>query len=231
MGTEEREPAAAPPDAAAGLVYDRRNANLGTDRGRALLAASLRDHGAGRSILADKHGQIIAGNKTLAASADLGLPVRIVESDGSELIVVKRTDLDLDSATDRGARELAYLDNRVAELDLSWDSDTLLADQADGLDLAAIGFDDADLAALLGQPLPDFDAAAEWQGMPEYAHDDLQPVKQIVVSFAHADDVARFARLVEQNVTMGTKSIWYPAAEIGHYKDTAYVEAGRGDGA
>jgi hypothetical protein len=45
------------------LAPDKRNANRGTVRGRALLEDSLRRYGAGRSILADKHGNIIAGNK------------------------------------------------------------------------------------------------------------------------------------------------------------------------
>jgi hypothetical protein len=130
----------------ASLKPDTRNANKGTVRGRALLEDSLRRHGAGRSILADKHGNIIAGNKTLEASADIGLPVRIVQTDGTELVVVQRTDLDLDT---EGARSLAYLDNRVAELDLDWDVAELLADRDAGLDLAAVGFDADELAALL----------------------------------------------------------------------------------
>lgn len=129
------------------LTPDKRNANKGTPRGRALLEDSLRRYGAGRSILADKHGQVIAGNKTLESAADIGLPVRFVESDGTELVVVRRTDLDLD--TDKAARELAYADNRVAQLDLDWDLDALLADRDAGLDLAAIGFSAAELAELL----------------------------------------------------------------------------------
>ena len=44
---------------------DSRNANKGTERGLALLDKSLRQYGAGRSILVDKNGRVIAGNKTL----------------------------------------------------------------------------------------------------------------------------------------------------------------------
>lgn len=129
------------------LTPDKRNANKGTLRGRALLEDSLRRYGAGRSILADKHGQVIAGNKTLESAADIGLPVRVIETDGTELVVVRRTDLDLD--TDKSARELAYADNRVAALDLDWDVEALLADRDAGIDLAAVGFDAHELAALL----------------------------------------------------------------------------------
>jgi hypothetical protein len=47
------------------LTPDPRNANKGSERGTGMLEHSLRSYGAGRSILADKHGVIIAGNKTL----------------------------------------------------------------------------------------------------------------------------------------------------------------------
>ena len=77
------------------LGADPANANKGTDKGRALVAQSLLECGAGRSILADKDGTVIAGNKTLEAARKLGLPVRVVESTGEELVVVRRTDLDL----------------------------------------------------------------------------------------------------------------------------------------
>lgn len=46
------------------LAPDARNANKGTERGNAMIENSLRQFGAGRSILLDRHGRIIAGNKT-----------------------------------------------------------------------------------------------------------------------------------------------------------------------
>lgn len=118
------------------LQPDRRNANKGTERGLKALDHSLRQYGAGRSILVDKHGRIIAGNKTTERAADLGLEdVIIVPTDGTKLVAVQRTDLDLE--TDKAARELALADNRVSELDLAWDVDQLLADVQDGVDLGA----------------------------------------------------------------------------------------------
>lgn len=84
------------------LRLDPHNANKGTDRGRAMVAASLEECGAGRSILADKDGTVIAGNKTLEAARKLGLPVRVVETNGEELVVVRRTDLSIDE--ERGRR-------------------------------------------------------------------------------------------------------------------------------
>lgn len=105
---------------------DKRNANRGTERGRKLLAESLSRLGAGRSIVVDKHGTAIAGNKTLEEAQAQSLKTMEVETDGSTLVVVKRTDLDLE--TDIKARELAFADNRVAELDLDWDMEVLKTD-------------------------------------------------------------------------------------------------------
>ena len=128
------------------LRLDPHNANKGSDRGREMVASSLEECGAGRSILADRDGTVIAGNKTLAAARALGLPVRVVESDGGELIVVQRSDLLL--GVDEKARRLAYLDNRASELGLAWNTDQLLADLQGGVDLAGI-FDRDELAELL----------------------------------------------------------------------------------
>jgi len=55
------------------LTPDTRNANKGTDRGRKLVKESLRKYGAGRSILIDKAGNVIAGNKTLEGAKAVGL--------------------------------------------------------------------------------------------------------------------------------------------------------------
>jgi hypothetical protein len=95
------------------LQPDKRNANKGTERGLKALDHSLRQYGAGRSLLVDKHGRIIAGNKTAQAAADIGLEdVIVVHTDGTKLVAVQRDDLDLEQ--DKAARELAYADNRVA---------------------------------------------------------------------------------------------------------------------
>ncbi len=136
------------------LKLDPHNANRGTDRGRRAVADSLAECGAGRSILVDRDGTVIAGNKTLEAAQAMGLPVRVVESSGDELVVVQRTDLVLDDAEDQRARRLAYLDNRAGQLGLEWDTDQILADLEAGVDFEGL-FDGAELNALLEQ-IPDF---------------------------------------------------------------------------
>lgn len=116
------------------LKFDPRNANKGTERGRKALASSLKQFGAGRSILVDKNGVVIAGNKTLAQAIARGdKDVTVVKTDGSKIIAVQRTDLDLRDAKAKG---LAIADNRVGELDLDWDKDALAAIMKD-VDLSA----------------------------------------------------------------------------------------------
>ncbi len=132
------------------LKYDDHNANKGTERGRELLEQSVTELGAGRSILSDKKGKIIAGNKTLAAAQKAGLKVRIVTTSRDELVVVQREDLDLDDPAGE-ARRLAYLDNRVAEIDLAWDVNVIAQDAASGLDFDALGFLDKELQKILVQ--------------------------------------------------------------------------------
>ena len=80
---------------------------------------SLQELGAGRSILIDKNGNIIAGNKTQEAAKKAGIKkVRIIETTGDELVAVKRTDVDIDSEQ---GRELAMLDNLTQQVNLKWD--------------------------------------------------------------------------------------------------------------
>jgi len=101
------------------LIPDDKNANLGTDRGRELLESSLSEYGAGRSILVDKNLRIIGGNKCIEQAENLNMDnVIVVQSDGSKIIAVQRTDLDL--TKDKKARKLAYADNRIAQIDLQW---------------------------------------------------------------------------------------------------------------
>jgi hypothetical protein len=55
------------------LILDEKNANKGTKRGRELLAQSLGNYGAGRSVLVDCKNRVSAGNKTVEAARAAGL--------------------------------------------------------------------------------------------------------------------------------------------------------------
>lgn len=62
-----------------------------------------------------------------------------------------------------------------------------------------------------------------WKQMPEFVQKDLTPLKSIQVHFETVDDMRAFAKLVGQTITMNTRSIWYPEAEIGRYADKVYA--------
>lgn len=101
------------------LRFDDKNFNQHTEYGMSLLEKSLRENGAGRSILIDKDNNIIAGNGIVEAAGNIGLEdLQIVETDGTKIVAVKRTDIALDS---KEGREMALADNATAAEDLSWD--------------------------------------------------------------------------------------------------------------
>ena len=101
------------------LVQDKRNFNKGNEQGQQLMERSFKELGAGRSILLDRNGNIIAGNKSQQAAIAAGIKrVRVIETTGDELVAVKRTDVDIDSAE---GRKMAYLDNLTTQVNLTWD--------------------------------------------------------------------------------------------------------------
>lgn len=105
------------------LVFDDKNFNKHTEYGMSLIEKSIRNNGAGRSILIDKNNRIIAGNGVTEIAGQIGLEdVQIVESDGSKIIAVKRTDIDLDS---QKGREMALADNATGAADLQWDAEAI----------------------------------------------------------------------------------------------------------
>ena len=126
------------------LVQDQHNFNKGTEEGARLMEKSFTELGAGRSILIDKDGNIIAGNKSQKAAMAAGIKkVRVIESDGTELIAVKRTDISIDS---KEGRELALADNLTTQVNLAWDNVELASVAAEqGIDLPDWGLDPKDL--------------------------------------------------------------------------------------
>lgn len=101
---------------------DPNNARRHTPRNVGLIERSLSETGAGRSLLADRNGVLIAGNATVEAAAAAGIEEAIVvHTRGDKLVIVQRDDLDID---DPVAKKAALYDNRAAEL-AEWDADVL----------------------------------------------------------------------------------------------------------
>ena len=102
---------------------DPGNLNQGTERGNYALERSIRDYGFARPVLADKNGVILAGNHAFQKAGEIGLKnVRVIETDGTDVIVHKRTDLD--ASTSKG-RMVALADNRVSQINYQVDEAAL----------------------------------------------------------------------------------------------------------
>jgi hypothetical protein len=193
------------------LIHDDKNMNKHNQYGMHLLEKSVSELGLGRSILVDKNNRIIGGNGVAETAASLGLEdCIIVETTGDQLVVVKRTDVDIDS---KMGRELALADNAVAHVNLDWDQEAVqeLTEQwnikPEDWGVKSIGENNAE---------------EEWIGMPEYEGEDQMGAKKLIVHFKTMEDYQNFATLIEQSVTDKTKSIWFPEEKAGSQTDHAY---------
>lgn len=136
------------------LEHDPRNANKGVERGRAILGASVQETKLHRGVAVDKHGVLVAGNKTRDAALAAGYKkALVVETDGDTLVVTKRLDFDLEDP-DNPARKAAYFDNRASEF-VDYDSEQMLQDLQAGIDLSQL-WTDAEMDALLKIQARDF---------------------------------------------------------------------------
>jgi hypothetical protein len=160
------------------LKPDPQNANAGTERGLRLLDDSLAEVGLGRSVVTDKNGVIIAGNKTVERALDRGFDDAIViKTTGNKLIVHQRDDLDLVNDDDeKKARSLAYYDNRAGEADLQWIPEQLEADREAGIKVVDKLWNPIELKELAGNsfaPNLEPDMAAQI-----YSQDDMDAAAQ-----------------------------------------------------
>ena len=95
------------------ITKDKNNIRIHTTESSKAVHNSLKKLGAGRSILIDADDVIIGGEGVMTEAEKLGLKVRIIDSDGSELIAVRRTDLNY---ADPKRKALAIADNRCQDL-------------------------------------------------------------------------------------------------------------------
>ena len=106
------------------IKFDKRNYRKHNDRNKSLIKKSLQECGTGRSIIIDADNEIIGGNGVYEQAQKLNIPVRIIETDGKELIAVKRTDLKTD---DEKRKQLAVMDNSTSDRS-EWELERLQED-------------------------------------------------------------------------------------------------------
>lgn len=108
---------------AADLIQDANNYRKHSDTNKARIKKSIDEAGLGRSVVIDADGVLVAGNGVQQV-IDKDTPVRVVETDGTELVVVKRTDL---HTGDPRRKTLALADNATAD-DVEWDFEAIAED-------------------------------------------------------------------------------------------------------
>ena len=126
------------------LKQDHKNARKRTNQSAELIQESLKRYGAARSIVIDEDNRILAGNGTIEGAKAAGIKnVRIIETDGDEIIAVKRTGL-----SEHDKVGLALADNRTSDLS-DWDAEMLhrLSEEQD----ISPWFDEDDLAEIIGE--------------------------------------------------------------------------------
>jgi DNA modification methylase len=130
---------------------DPSNANKGSELGQEVIERSLQEVGPGRSLVADKNGILVAGNKTQQGAVDAGISqVLEIETEGDVVIVHKRKDWDITEGDGGEARRYAYFDNRASELSMTWDPVQIKLDVDMGINLKGI-FTDDDLKKLMNK--------------------------------------------------------------------------------
>lgn len=97
------------------IKQDSRNYRQHNDKNKELMKKSLEECGTGRSIVIDSQNEIIAGNGIFEQVKKLKIPIKVIESDGTFLIAIKRTDL---KTKDKKRKKLAVYDNSSSDLSI-----------------------------------------------------------------------------------------------------------------
>lgn len=105
------------------LIKDHRNANKHSEKGMQMLKDGIIKNGLGRSILLSADDEIIAGNGVTEAAEKIGIQkVKIIETDGTEIIAVKRTDI---KSGTKEFYEMALSDNIIAKENIVMDAEVV----------------------------------------------------------------------------------------------------------
>lgn len=168
------------------LKQDKRNYRIHNQRNLDLIKKSVSEVGLGRSVVIDNENEIVCGNG-LVSTLDKNTPIKVVETDGSELVVVKRTDLATD---DEKRKQLAVMDNSTSDSS-EFDLNSLQADfdleqlQDWGIDENFITLEDAECE------------------MPILASGDKAPFQQM--AFTLADNQVEIVKVAISKVKQSEK--------------------------
>jgi len=195
------------------IIPYKNNAKIHSEEQVKKLALQIQSFGFDQPIVIDADSVIIKGHARQKASILLGL---------------KQVPVIVQNLTEEEAMAERIADNKVAEAPYDF---TLLKQEFDALALSEFNmqltaFDNAEIHALISKNENvvngETDPEEEWADMPEFKQEDTQSFRKIIVHFQNNDDVATFFKLIKQEHTDKTKSIWFPEIEINHIADKEY---------
>ena len=148
------------------LKQDKRNFRKHNQQNLDLIKKSVSEVGLGRSVVIDNENEIVCGNG-LVSTLDKNTPIKVIETDGSELVVVKRTDL---NTNDEKRKQLAIMDNSTSDSS-EFDLESLQAD--------------FDVEQLQDWGINDFVGLEDCEiDMPELNNGDKPPFQQMTFTLA-----------------------------------------------
>ena len=148
------------------LKQDERNYRTHNKKNLDLIKKSVSEVGLGRSVVIDNENEIVCGNG-LVSTLDKNTPIKVIETDGTQLVVVKRTDLNTD---DEKRKQLAIMDNSTSDSS-EFDLESLQAD--------------FDVEQLQDWGLDDFVGLEDCEiDMPELNNGDKPPFQQMTFTLA-----------------------------------------------
>jgi len=218
------------------LKKDPRNARFHPARNMAMLEDSMREVGAGRSIVIDEDNVILAGNGATEAAQRVGIDkVRIIDADGDELIAVRRKGL-----TPEQKIKLALWDNRAQETS-EWDPDVLRSMEAEfgeSLKLKGLGglFTDSEMEKLVKETKK-LDIDKTLQDTPAFDKQAFNPayVLNVGAVFSSSNEWEipdflpdKFSTKIPVTSYYGEKPIEHPEQKYFMFNKTMPIEAKEG---
>lgn len=183
---------------------------------------SIQQHGFYRNVVVAEDYTILAGHGVVEACRRLGvtsvpvfhLPLR---SDSSQALKLLAVDNELSKFGEVDDRQLSELLKEVMD--------------GDETGLAGTGYDERMLAALVmisrpASEIKNFDAAAEWVGMPNYQAGE-HPIK-LIINFDNFEDRQRFLEQAEMNILkrMDHDHTWTSRWPLSEREDVANLKFG-----
>jgi hypothetical protein len=176
------------------------NPRVVTEEGLERLKKQIEKLGQYKPLLITSDGTVLGGNMRLKVYKQLNIEEVWVHV--------------VNAPTEKEKIEYALSDNdRVGKYNL--DMVTNLMNNFPNIELDNFSIDlDAPLTLQDIKDNSNFDPRKEWNDMPEFKQDGTNFYKEITIRFLNKEDYDKFQKLIEQELTEKTKSIWFPKQDF-----------------